>query len=84
MWLRVTTMLRRTLSNLGIHLDVVGRREEAFAPTEEAVEHYRRLAQTNPATYLLDLAISLNNLGIQRDAVGRWEEAENAGESGRP
>jgi hypothetical protein len=33
-------MSRRTLSNLGIHLDVVGRREGAFAPTEQAVEHY--------------------------------------------
>ncbi|MFL6146083.1 MAG: hypothetical protein ACJ72I_00950, partial [Pseudonocardiaceae bacterium] len=40
----MTTMLRRTLSNLGIHLDVVSRREEAFASTEEAVEHYRRLS----------------------------------------
>jgi tetratricopeptide (TPR) repeat protein len=42
---------------------------------EEAVEHYRRLAQANPAAYLPDLAGSLNNLGIRLDAVGRREEA---------
>jgi Flp pilus assembly protein TadD len=77
-------MSRRTLSNLGIHLDAVGRREGAFALTEQAVEHYRRLAQTNPAAYLPGLAMSLSNLGIQLDAVGRWKEAQNEGESGRP
>jgi hypothetical protein len=44
----------------------------------------RRPAQTNPAAYLPDLAMSLNNLGIQLDAVGRWKEAQNEGESGRP
>ncbi|MEB3272138.1 MAG: tetratricopeptide repeat protein, partial [Synechococcus sp.] len=45
----------RILNNLGIFLSAVGRRQEALAPTEEAVRIYRELAKTNPA-YLGDLA----------------------------
>ncbi|MFG1723198.1 hypothetical protein ACGFII_31725, partial [Micromonospora chalcea] len=40
----------------------VGRRQEALAPTEEAVTIRRRLAQTNPDAWLPNLAGSLNNL----------------------
>jgi tetratricopeptide (TPR) repeat protein len=47
------------LSNLGAFLSEVGRREDALAPAEEAVTIRRRLAETNPAAYLPDLAMSL-------------------------
>ena len=40
---------------MGLLLSAVGRRQEALAPTEEAVKIYRELAKTNPA-YLGDLA----------------------------
>ena len=63
------------LNNLGIRLNAVGRREEALAPTEEAVAIRRALAQANPAAYLPNLASALNNLGIRLNAVGRREEA---------
>ena len=51
-----------------------GRRGEAVAPTEEAVAHYRVLAEENPA-YLPDLATALNSLGIRYSEVGRRGEA---------
>ncbi|HZV75471.1 MAG TPA: tetratricopeptide repeat protein, partial [Conexibacter sp.] len=52
----------------------VGRREEAVAPTEEAVELRRAQAGENPA-YLPNLAMALNNLGIRYSELGRREEA---------
>jgi tetratricopeptide (TPR) repeat protein len=59
----------------------VGRRAEAVAPTEEAVNLYRELAATNPA-YLPDLASALNNLGVHYSEVEQsgvidrmWQEA---------
>ena len=36
---------------------------------------YRKLAQSNPAAFLPDLAMSLNNLGIRLSELGRREEA---------
>jgi hypothetical protein len=62
------------LNILGVRRDAVGCRAEALASTEEAVEHYRRLAQVSPAAYLPDLVMSLTNVGIQLDGVGRREE----------
>jgi tetratricopeptide (TPR) repeat protein len=53
----------------------VGRREEALAPAQEAVEVYRRLAQANPAAHEPDLAGALSNLGASLAQVGRREEA---------
>ena len=52
----------------------MGRRAEAVAPTEEAVNAYRGLAADNPA-FLPDLAMALNNLGIRYSEVGRPAEA---------
>ena len=52
----------------------MGRRQEALAPTEEAVKTYRELAKTNPA-YLGDLAVALNNLGLFQLALGEPEQA---------
>ena len=62
------------LNNLGNRYGEVGRRGEAVAPTEEAVERYRALAAENPA-FLPDLAMALNNLGIRYSEVGRRGEA---------
>jgi len=48
----------------------------ASIPTaEEAVDRYRRLAETDAATYLPDLANSLNNLALDLDRVGSSEQA---------
>ncbi|MFG1723136.1 caspase family protein, partial [Micromonospora chalcea] len=48
--------LAMSLNNLGNSLSEVGRRQEALAPTEEAVTIHRRLAQTNPDAWLPNLA----------------------------
>jgi len=53
----------------------VGRREEALAAIQEAVTHYRRLAEAMPDAYVPDLARSLNNLSNRLSGVGRREEA---------
>ena len=57
-----------------IHYSEVGRRQDALAPTEEAVRLYRDLAGTNPA-FQPDLASALNNLGIRYSEVGRRQDA---------
>ena len=62
---------------MGLLLSAVGRRQEALAPTEEAVKIYRELAKTNPA-FLNDLAGSLNNLGLFQLALGQPEQARSA------
>ncbi len=66
--------LAMALNNLGNRYSEVGRRQEAVAPTEEAVSLYRELATTNPA-FRPDLAMALNNLGIRYSEVGRRQEA---------
>ncbi|MFM7732693.1 MAG: tetratricopeptide repeat protein, partial [Cyanobium sp.] len=58
------------LLRLGVFLSAQGQRQEALAPTEEAVKLYRELAKTNPAV-LPNLAASLNNLGIRYSDLGR-------------
>jgi hypothetical protein len=50
-----------SVGRLGIRLSNLGRREEALAATQEAVDIYRRLAQARPDAFLPDLATSLNN-----------------------
>ena len=52
----------------------MGRRQDAVAPAEEAVQLYRDLARDNPA-FLPDLASALNNLGIRYSEVGRRQDA---------
>ncbi|MEO0361629.1 MAG: tetratricopeptide repeat protein, partial [Pseudomonadota bacterium] len=63
------------LSNLGGYLSSHGRREEALAAAEEAVETYRPLAAARPDAFAPALAISLSSLGIRLSALGRREEA---------
>ncbi|WP_438014204.1 tetratricopeptide repeat protein [Sorangium sp. So ce315] len=50
-------------------------REAALASTQEAVEQYRKLAATQPAAFLPDLAMSLNNLGLMQSELGQCEAA---------
>jgi len=67
--------LAACVGTLGTRLSIVGRREEALAATQEAVDIRRRLAQTRPDAFLPALATSLNNLGGDLSNVGRREEA---------
>jgi tetratricopeptide (TPR) repeat protein len=62
------------LRDLGNRYSEVGRREDAVAPSEEAVRLYQDLAGSNPA-FLPDLAGALNNLGIRYSQVGRRQDA---------
>jgi CHAT domain-containing protein len=55
--------LASSLNNLGMLLSELGRRQEALAPTEEAVKIRRELAKTNPA-FLEDLARNATNLAV--------------------
>ncbi|MBK8075385.1 MAG: tetratricopeptide repeat protein [Kineosporiaceae bacterium] len=65
----------RLLNNLGIRLSDLGRREEALAVTEQAIEIYRRLAAARPDAFDPDLAMALTSLGIRLSDLGRREEA---------
>jgi len=65
----------KVLTMLGYALSALGRREEALAAAQEAVAHYRQLAQQHPEAFLPDLAGSLNNLGAMLSELGRREEA---------
>jgi hypothetical protein len=56
-------------------LSETGRRADALAPTEEAVNIRRRLADTAPEAYLPALAGSLNNLGARLSETGRRADA---------
>jgi tetratricopeptide (TPR) repeat protein len=67
-----------SLTNFGNQLGDLGRHEEALAATQDAVDLYRRLAQSFPDTFQPDLAHSLHILGIQLRSVGRREESLTA------
>jgi hypothetical protein len=67
--------LAMSLNSLSNRLDLLGRREEALTPVEEAVTIRRGLAEAQPDAHLPDLAMSLNNLSNRLDALGRREEA---------
>jgi tetratricopeptide (TPR) repeat protein len=67
--------LAARVGTLGIRLSNLGRREEALAASQEAVDIRRRLAQTRPDAFLPDLAASLNNSGAMLSNLGRREEA---------
>jgi tetratricopeptide (TPR) repeat protein len=61
-------------------LSDMGRREDALTAAEEAVEHYRALAEARPDAFIPDLAMSLNNLANRLSALGRREDALTAAE----
>ncbi|BBC30837.1 hypothetical protein SGFS_021310 [Streptomyces graminofaciens] len=67
--------LAAALSNLAIRLSDAGRRAEALAAVEEAVDIQRRLVSDNPSEYEPDLALSLSTLGLRLSDVGRGAEA---------
>jgi tetratricopeptide (TPR) repeat protein len=71
----VLNHLASRVGTLGIRLSNLGRREEALAASQEAVDTHRRLAQTRPDVFLPYLAMSLNNLGMVLTHLGRREEA---------
>ncbi|MGI8984781.1 MAG: KGGVGR-motif variant AAA ATPase [Acidimicrobiales bacterium] len=73
--------LAALLLRVSRQLRELGRREEAVAPAEEAVEHYRGLAATNPDRFESGLAGALNDLSVRLGAVGRWEEGLAASEA---
>jgi hypothetical protein len=54
----------------------LGRRDAALAPIEEAVTHYRQLAERNPDAWLPDLATSLNNLSGRLAEVRQADRAD--------
>ncbi len=65
----------RFLNNLGNRQSALGQREAALASAVEAVDLYRKLADSRPVAFLPDLATSLNNLGIRQSALGQREAA---------
>jgi hypothetical protein len=63
---------------LGIRLSNLGRREEALAASQEAVELYRRLAASRPDAFLPDLARSVSATSDILAALNRPMEAAQA------
>jgi tetratricopeptide (TPR) repeat protein len=67
-------------NDLANRLSDLGRREEALAAAEQAVDLYRALAASRPDAFTPDLATSLNNLAAALSDLGRREEALAAAE----
>jgi tetratricopeptide (TPR) repeat protein len=63
------------LSNLGLLLSRLGRREDALVAGIEAAQLCRRLVEADPDTHTADLGESLSNLGLALVELGRREEA---------
>jgi hypothetical protein len=63
-------------------LSDLGRREEALAATQEAVDIRRRLAQTRPDAFLPYLAMSLRSLSRTLIALEQYNEAAAAAHEG--
>lgn len=63
------------LNNLSNRLSDLGRREDALAAIEGAVEAYRILAAARPDAVRPNLAVALTNLSNCLSALGRREEA---------
>jgi CHAT domain-containing protein len=69
----------RALINLGNFLSAVGQKQEALAPTEEAVRILRQVEGSQPEARRF-LAIAFNNLGKFLGDLGRRQEALAPGE----
>ncbi|MGB4086682.1 tetratricopeptide repeat protein [Methanothrix sp.] len=65
----------RRLNDLGNALSALGRRDEALAPAQEAVDIRRKLAHSNPAAFLPDLAMSLGAFGSVLSSLEQHEKA---------
>jgi tetratricopeptide (TPR) repeat protein len=59
-------------------LSNLGRREEALAASQEAVDIRRRLAQTRPDAFLPDLATSISVMSDALAALDRHDDAAKA------
>src|SRR5262252_5370326 len=66
------------VTTLGVELSNLGRREEALVALQEAVDIYRRLAQSCSDAFLPDLARSLGVLGQALVQAERHADAANA------
>ncbi len=64
-----------SLNNLANRLSEMGRRADALAAAQEAVEIRRALAKLNPDAFQPALASSLNNLANHLSAMGRRADA---------
>jgi len=71
-YLSIRQLTPRQLSCL---LGYLGRREEALAASQEAIDVRRRLVQSRPDAFLPDLATSLSNISVDLSNLGRREEA---------
>ncbi len=67
--------IARFANNLSNRLSGVGRRADALASAQEAVDLYRALAQENPDAFRPNLATSLNTLAARLSEVGRRADA---------
>ena len=66
------------LNDYAVRLGEVGDRAGALTAIDEAVTHYRRLAEANPGAFLPNLAMSLNNQAAMRSEVGDLSTALQA------
>ena len=64
-----------SLNTLAVRLSELGRREEALAAAQEAVQIRRALTRARPEAFTPGLATSLYNLATRLSALGRREEA---------
>jgi tetratricopeptide (TPR) repeat protein len=67
-----------SLSNLAITVGDLGRDEDALTIIQEAVSHYRALADAQPEAFLPQLAGSLNNLANRLAELDQYEDALTA------
>jgi tetratricopeptide (TPR) repeat protein len=67
----VQSELARLWNNLSNRQSDMGQRAPALASIEEAVRHYRALAEANPAAFFPNLAASLNNQANRQSDMGR-------------
>ncbi|MFI0792002.1 tetratricopeptide repeat protein, partial [Micromonospora rubida] len=63
------------LNNHAVRLAEAGRRNEALAASQDAVDLYRELAAGNRAAHLPHLAMSVNNHAVRLAEAGRRNEA---------
>ncbi len=74
----ILSRLAASAHTLGNRLSKLGRREEALAASQEAVDLYRRLAQARPDAFLPDLARSISVTSDVLTAFDRPTEATQA------
>ena len=71
----VQTSRARVLSNLAARLDSIGRHDEALECADGAVRILKRLAQSDPESFLPILAACLHNRATVCESIGEHDEA---------